>query len=43
MISALYFSFSQGIATEVSSPPEYAKTILTFSLLTKKKALGSRL
>src|SRR5258706_8356365 len=27
MISALYFSLSQGIATEVSSPPEYANTM----------------
>src|SRR5437773_458671 len=27
MISASYFSLSHGIATDVSSPPEYAKTI----------------
>src|SRR5688572_15132187 len=32
MTSAPYFSFSQGIATEVSRPPEYARAILSGKL-----------
>src|SRR5437588_7263349 len=33
MISASYFSLSHGIATEVSSPPEYANTIRSITAL----------
>src|SRR5262245_49202555 len=37
--SALYFSFSHGIATDVSSPPEYARTILSiFTAFTPSEA-----
>src|SRR3972149_9107557 len=40
-IWAWYFSASQGMATDVSSPPEYAKTIRSIVILVVLKGLGS--
>ena len=42
IISALYFSLIQDISTEVSSPPEYAKTIFMWRTLNRQAARNAK-